>query len=1083
MIKTQIYSHYKLPITMNPLKFGKLLDQTNNKFIVQLTTRNVAVINQYDKENYIKFFKNGDLVLEFRDKFISDNSFSRLIGDTKFTFINERIARTEVIVSQGLITIYSDTNSIISNNNPLFFTFEANNQNVSWLYLVYCHFKVLFLHYRSWSFIEWIITIYLYSIIFIIVFVLPIFMISTLFNNISMLGSPLWITNSFVFTCLLNKEMKGNIVKLRRSLNRNAWEEYNISLNNEIFSKDLFEKMLKKFWNKIKHEFTTDNHLYLLLRINYTDGNIVTVGSLQRLNKDDFSWYIDLILSLVHFKSEYYKEAQIKEIIINYGFKKEIIPNKSIIASATNTTELNKINIINSMIPSDFGTIMETIKKEKSIVFIIENEAGQTIILEQFENYNLVKITFKGKLLISFRDEFVNNNEFIRIINDKKYYFKNNLQVLFLKDLKTKFISKIKKSKELTNKFLTLDIETFIENGVLIPFLICIFDGENKLVFGLWDYNSLEEMILDALKSILIRKYNGYKVYIHNMAKFDIIFILKYLLKIAYCEPIIHNDKMLSLKAKFGKNNNYQIEFKDSYLILLSSLDKLSKYFKIDSPKTIFPFLFVNINNLDYEGIVPNLEMFGGKISHNDFTKYKNSFKVKWNLKNEATKYCINDCVALYQIIIKFNSMIFQLFSINIHQYLTLPSLAFAIYRSNFMENENIPQLFNKIADDIRKGYTGGAVDMYIPQNPKGTEVKGYDVNALYPSQMHSQQMPVGKIKFFEGDISLTNLDLFGFFYCKIIAPDNIQHPILQTHVKINGGIRTLAPIGSWEDMLFSEELINAKNFGYKFEILWGYLFEKQNIFKNYVELLHNLRKTYQSDDPMNFIAKILLNSLYGRFGMDDNFDNITIIHKDFLSDFEDRFLDFIVNRVEVGDYWIIFYSNVNTSADRNVSVAISAAITAYSRVHMSQFKNNPKINLYYTDTDSIYTDSYIDESFIHNKELGKLKLENVSTDAIFLGPKMYCLNTTDQGFKFKIKGLKSTAVLTLQDFKNLLIKDFKIEKSHTKWIRNLSKAKITLLEQIYTIKSTENKRILIYNKNKLIGTKAYKLNEGILSK
>jgi hypothetical protein len=43
---------------------------------------------------------------------------------------------------------------------------------------------------------------------------------------------------------------------------------------------------------------------------------------------------------------------------------------------------------------------------------------------------------------------------------------------------------------------------------------------------------------------------------------------------------------------------------------------------------------------------------------------------------------------------------------------------------------------------------------------------------------------------------------------------------------------------------------------------------------------------------------------------------------------------------------------------------------------------------------------------------------------------------------------------------------------------------KITLLNQIYTIKTTENKRKLIYNtNNKLIGTKAYKLKDGILNK
>jgi hypothetical protein len=137
------------------------------------------------------------------------------------------------------------------------------------------------------------------------------------------------------------------------------------------------------------------------------------------------------------------------------------------------------------MNPSDFGSILKTIKTENSTFFFIQNELDQTITLEQFENYNLVTMASKGTILISFKDEFINNNEFIRIIDNKKYYFKDNLKVLFLKELKNKFISKIKKSDDLTNKFLTLDIETFIKNGELIPYLICIYDGENKLVFGL----------------------------------------------------------------------------------------------------------------------------------------------------------------------------------------------------------------------------------------------------------------------------------------------------------------------------------------------------------------------------------------------------------------------------------------------------------------------------------------------------------------------------------------------------------------------------------------------------------------------
>jgi hypothetical protein len=105
--------------------------------------------------------------------------------------------------------------------------------------------------------------------------------------------------------------------------------------------------------------------------------------------------------------------------------------------------------------------------------------------------------------------------------------------------------------------------------------------------------------------------------------------------------------------------------------------------------------------------------------------------------------------------------MVFNLFGRSIHHYPTLPSLAFAIFRAKFMSEENIPQLSGKIATDIRSGYTGGAVDMYIPENPNNTKVFGYDVNSLYPSQMHSQVMPIGTPNYFEGNIRLLDSNAF----------------------------------------------------------------------------------------------------------------------------------------------------------------------------------------------------------------------------------------------------------------------------------------------------------------------------------
>jgi len=93
----------------------------------------------------------------------------------------------------------------------------------------------------------------------------------------------------------------------------------------------------------------------------------------------------------------------------------------------------------------------------------------------------------------------------------------------------------------------------------------------------------------------------------------------------------------------------------------------------------------------------------------------------------------------------------------------------------------------------IKKGYTGGAVDVY---KPYGKEVYRYDVNSLYPYVMKEFAMPVGHGIYFEGDISLVENKPFGIFEVEVAAPENLKVPILQLRFKIKEGLRTLAPLG-----------------------------------------------------------------------------------------------------------------------------------------------------------------------------------------------------------------------------------------------------------------------------------------------
>ena len=90
----------------------------------------------------------------------------------------------------------------------------------------------------------------------------------------------------------------------------------------------------------------------------------------------------------------------------------------------------------------------------------------------------------------------------------------------------------------------------------------------------------------------------------------------------------------------------------------------------------------------------------------------------------------------------------------------------------------------------------------------------------------------------------------------------------LQRRIKTNDGTRTIAGLGNWEGWINSAEMDNAMKFGYTFEILKGSQFETGDILSKYINKMYNLRLNYPRGNEMNLIAKLLMISLYGKFGM-----------------------------------------------------------------------------------------------------------------------------------------------------------------------------------------------------------------------
>ncbi|BDI12843.1 hypothetical protein (mitochondrion) [Phanerochaete sordida] len=544
------------------------------------------------------------------------------------------------------------------------------------------------------------------------------------------------------------------------------------------------------------------------------------------------------------------------------------------------------------------------------------------------------------------------------------------------------------------------------------------------------------------------------------------------------------------------------IIFKDSYLLLPLGLRNLCQSFGVTSQKTNFPFLLSDIN---YVGEFPEYK-FWSKMELFEYEYLRREFNktgIKWSFRDESIKYCYMDCACLYEVLIKFNELIFKEFSVNIHGSLTLPSLSMKIFKVHYMPKDTIYQLLGNVEKDIRESYTGGAVDVYQHHNVihndfsvnEKTQCYYYDVNSLYPKVMASFKMPVGKPIAFEGDIRAVDPKAFGFFYCHIFCPDYIQHPILQRRIKTANGLRTVAGTGEWTGWVCSSELDAVLHLGYEFKILKGYKFETAIIFDKFVAKMGAIRETYPKSDPMNLIAKLLMNSLYGKFGMRSENTTVEIFDSTDpeqalqLQNNLDLYGDSLKDYIQLEDFCILVKQSVIQSIVEggedlyhglDVNIAIASAVTSGGRVYMSPIKNNPAFNLYYSDTDSVVINKELDEVFVGTK-IGQFKLEHIIKEAVFLAPKFYGF-INEKGEEFmKGKGVTSVALkdLSFSILLNLLKPNTSFEFTQEKWFKNMYTSEITVANMAYILKATTNKRHSLYqkciNNDGTVGTCLYK--------
>lgn len=887
-------------------------------------------------------------------------------------------------------------------------------------------------------------------------------------------------------------------------LNTNKNTEYNFkNIEFEILDGKLnFTEYVNSFLKKIK---IRKGYISVIVNIKQINGQYFSVGGrfpLQLKDSHSISTYIEFLYSKHSLLEDRYRAIQPISIIFNYtsvseatyNYSHTLLYGKNKALEQLNTLEFRNEIPANLPLNTNYAT-WGAVERLASNVLRITNTSSDTALpnldkiiqVQSLSKFNkVIEIYSSSNILLSTVTDTLTNpygNEFTRQVGDKTYYIKNN-KVFFIFEniyLNYKNITKARLAKKFSMNILTLDVETFKnEDQTMSIYCISLYDGKTSFSYYLSDFHSINELMQALLIKLFSREYAQKTIYIHNSSNFDLIFLLKYIVnkKEVLLEPMIKDGNFINLKVKYGPNLNYYINIKDSYLILPHSLDSLAKDFKVETLKGFFPHEFVKKTNLNYIGEFPAFSYFNGtNLTYEDYLSYSQNFKSNWDLKKSAIQYCEKDCVALYQTLMNFSNLIFKEFSVNVSSVSTLPSLAFKIFRANYLsKNIKLPVIEGNLYSNISKAYYGGHCDVYLPTNPKGSLVYEYDCNSMFPFVMQAFKYPGKILGYFRGNISTMNeysklySSNLSFLKVEVTAPKNLTHPILPyraENVSIYG-------VGKWTGWYYSEEIKNAESYGYQFRILEGYIFQPTTVFVDYVKKIFQIKATAESNTPMYTISKLLLNTLYGRFGLSPvQLTHEVVTNKNMDLKIKELGLDNIDNIISFGDASIVsFYKPFSKTPLINVGIA--AAITANARIYMSQFKNNPNFNILYTDTDSYFTLNPLPDHLIDEKKLGLFKLVHVFKEFVALSPKVYGGIDIQGNEIIKTKGLKPkitfSQLKSLLDIKALSDNDLSLIKQ-TKWFNSLEAGTITEKDVTYSLKPTDNKRNLIYSKGLFVKT------------
>lgn len=337
---------------------------------------------------------------------------------------------------------------------------------------------------------------------------------------------------------------------------------------------------------------------------------------------------------------------------------------------------------------------------------------------------------------------------------------------------------------------------------------------------------------------------------------------------------------------------------------------------------------------------------------------------------------------------------------------MTLASQAMRTWRHKFMPVQVLIDTNDNALSLSRTAYLGGRNECF-QLGPIAARVHCVDINSMYPAVMRGRLYPTRLIGF---DATRPQATFIKFrATCATVGK-----VLLRTEEGMYPRIiadRLCFPVGTFWAHLAGPELMYAFEHGQvvKFESLAVY--HQSELFTEFVDYFYQMRLAAKAagNSLLTFFYKILMNSLYGKFGQRGRVWEEGGTARD---DTSRAWVEYDVTTGVLHRYrQLAGLLQVKSDAGEAAESmpAIAAYVTSYARMELNRLIRVAEArNCYYCDTDSLFVndDGYANlAGLLHPDRLGAPKEEWTTTELHLRGLKDYSV-----GAKVKIKGVRKNA-------------------------------------------------------------------------